>query len=355
MNFVRTQTKLHSGMRRSGGFTLTELLVVIGIIALLVSILLTALAHARSKALATSTLATMEGFRQACETYQLEQGEYPGLLPDRLLQYFPEITSTENAILALMGGARVLRPSDVGTPVNDDYDLYVGFELTYNDGGQMWKVKIDTNRIGEGPYYKGKTYAPYFTPKESELGTNPGVQTNETYDEPTGVIYITSVGSAASPVRLPDLLDGWGQPIIYARRMRPVGKIVDVEANSPQFLFTPAGSLVGTAPYVQSTKLGKLGHDQTASGRASVLNVGTTTQQKVDTWAQVLEHPALRGEPRGAITLLSAGSDGIYFSKIDGSGSSSEPITAVGDPSPFYDLGPTIVDDFDDVRVFGGD
>lgn len=338
-------------------FTLTELLVVIGIIVLLVGILLTALSHARAKALATSTLATMEGFRQASETYRLEQGQYPGILPDRILAAFPEITSTESAVLALMGGSRVLAPNDNGTPIETEYNNYSGVEIQHNVGGQPWKVKIDFNRVGEGPYIKGKTFAPYYTPKESELGTNEGVQTNETYDIATGITYVNGLGDANNPIRLPDLLDGWGQPILFARRVRNVGAIVGVQMADPQFLFAN-NSLVGTSQYVQSQKLGKLGYDQTSAGGRSfsILNLAANTQEKVDTWAQVLEHPALKNEPRGAIALISAGPDGIYFSTTDGSGSSAEPIAAVGAGTPFYDdLGPSVIEDFDDIRVFGGD
>lgn len=336
-------------------FTLTELLVVIGIIALLIAILLTALAHARAKALETSTLATMEGFRQACETYRLEQGQYPGIVPDRVLAFFPEITSTESAALALMGGYRVLAPNDVGTPIEDEYNNYSGIELSHNVGSQTWKVKIDFNRIGEGPWVKGKSFAPYFTPKESEFGTNQGVQTNETEDD-DGVIFVTGLGNDTLPVRLPDLLDGWGQPIIYARRVRAVGAIVGNESDDPQFIFAN-NALVGTSPYVQSVRLGSRGEDQTSSGGEaySILNMGGQ-QEKIDTWSQVLAHPALKGEPRGAITLISAGRDGIYFSRTDGAGSSAEPITEVGAGSVFYDdQGPSVIDDFDDIRVFGGD
>ena len=88
---------------------MTELLVVIGVIAVLAGILLAALGGVRRKAMATTTVSTMTEFSKACDTFQLEHGRYPGVIPEDVLAAtdVPPISGTENALLDLMGGALV--------------------------------------------------------------------------------------------------------------------------------------------------------------------------------------------------------------------------------------------------------
>ena len=65
--------------RRRSGFTITELLIVIGIIVLLIGILLPALGRVNQRAKVTQTSATMEEFAKACEAFRQEFGFYPHL------------------------------------------------------------------------------------------------------------------------------------------------------------------------------------------------------------------------------------------------------------------------------------
>ncbi len=70
--------KLHRPFRRSGGFTLVELLVVIGIIALLISILLPALSHVREEANKAKCSKNLQTIADAMHQYSIQNnGKFP--------------------------------------------------------------------------------------------------------------------------------------------------------------------------------------------------------------------------------------------------------------------------------------
>jgi prepilin-type N-terminal cleavage/methylation domain-containing protein len=68
--------------RQSPGFTLVELLIVIGIIALLISILLPAVSKVRIAGQKVATQNTINRLVQGCEAYFQDFNAYPGPFAD---------------------------------------------------------------------------------------------------------------------------------------------------------------------------------------------------------------------------------------------------------------------------------
>jgi prepilin-type N-terminal cleavage/methylation domain-containing protein len=332
------------------GFTMTELMVVIGIIAVLAGILLTAMSGVRRRALSTRTESTMQEFAKACEAFQIEQNRYPGLIPEPVLAEVYaadselELSGTENALLDLMGGARA--HSETFDPDNPHFndiddcgsDPWILCPVVSGTSAQ-WELKVDVNRIGEGPLLDGRIAAPYFTPAESALA---GVE-GQLWEPDSSGTY-----------RIPDLIDAWGQPIVYVRRARESGALVGDFGDPAQF-FTAS-----MKPYTESEKLGRMGFNQMSQ---SILN--TTNADPNATFAEILRHPgfgsygtvtdALSGTPRGGFILFSAGPDGIYFSTKDGPGTPKAPVDNIVDNSTEDSYNsPRVVQEYDDLRVFGG-
>jgi type II secretory pathway pseudopilin PulG len=318
----------------------TELLVVVAIIAILVSLLLVALARAKDKALDLRTTATMTEFAKACDTFQLDHGRYPGPVPETALPANSPLSGMELALLELMGGIDVFHPTLARDP-NGDYAAFVADEIVLANN---WRVKIRCDAVGDGPIIDGKPYAPYFTPSKNDLAEVEGQVNGSTMTCP----FVGSGSAYAAPI--PDLVDAWGQPILYLRQGRPTGDLAGAPGSSARF--TQAGIL----PYVQSTALGELTIDQTNGTNGSILNLAADPNA---TLAQLLRAPAFgaadapqAGTPRGAVALFSAGADGIYFSVTDGPGTSGDPvIDIVTDPAT---NDPKALDEYDDIRVFTG-
>lgn len=316
------------------GFSITELLVVIGVIVLLVALLLVALNAVQNKAKTVKTQARMNQFSGACDSFQIDHGFYPGAVPEEVLAQDPQISGTENALLHLMGG--VVReedhPLDYGTYAKADGWV----EIPFNYSGGTYNIKVNTDLMGEGPTIDGKPYSPYFTPGPGELAITEGQVAN---------------GGGDPLQNIPDLIDAWGQPIGYIRQVRRSGPLTPDGGNvAPQFYLDPLD------PYLDSEGLGEFGLNQTiTSGNKdySILRGAFTNHNKI--LAQIIRHPGMgadddpfNGTPRGAYYLFSAGADGIFFSRKDGPGSSSDPVDDI------TTLPPKVVEEYDDVVYSGG-
>jgi hypothetical protein len=111
----------------------------------------------------------------------------------------------------------------------------------------------------------------------------------------------------------------------------------------------------GLRPYLISENLGEFGLSQADSilRATAASNQNATLAQIIRSVSYGKPETPQQGAPRGAVVAMSAGRDGIYFSRFDGRGSPGaaqiDIVSQAANPT-----GPYIVAEYDDVRVFGG-
>jgi type II secretory pathway pseudopilin PulG len=309
-------------------FSLTELLVAIGIIVILIGLLLPALGKVSARAKVAQTQSLMNEFSKACDAFYQEWNYYPGIVPESVLAATtnPAITGTQNALLHLMGGA-----------IRDDDPAYAnatGNVLTFSDGTRTVRIKVNPAQIGRGTRVEGKDRPSYFTPKDSDLGE---------LENPTD--------SLVNYAGVPHLKDAWGKPIVYLRALRGTGPLMGTGSNATAMLAAkPQFVRLTGDPYFRA-------EPQTTTNDPAKYSVLNNTTNGTQLLAALMRHPGfgtftnsttdpLNGTAKGKYYLFSPGPDGIFFSTTDGPGITSFTATQFSVPN--------LVTEYDDVVVTGG-
>lgn len=158
-------------MRKRNGFTLVELLVVIGIIALLISILLPALNRAREAAAQIKCLSNLRSIGQAISMYNNEnKGHYPApgigkstqipvYSPDDWIFWEPDRDMNESALASYLGTYGHMDQTIFRCPSDTEWNAHIAnpnYKFSYSINWMICEPRSYANPAGgflpTGPY-----------------------------------------------------------------------------------------------------------------------------------------------------------------------------------------------------------
>jgi prepilin-type N-terminal cleavage/methylation domain-containing protein len=282
-------------MRRRG-FTIIELLVVVGIIVALISILVPALAAVRKRAYKAGSQGLLNSVGSAIMTYHSHFAAYPGPASARVTTgavAAGKITGAQNLMLGLTYS---LSPSVSGTPDVPADGSTPGRNVTMRGGFADSSGPI--NYAVVKPDNTNEKLSPFFQPNDSQIA-NDGSTTKT----------VTGTGITAIPPKLPLLVDNFPDalPVLYFRRTvgvdGPAARVNDSTSTptpTPFSYFLSENREIILAADLKSVS-GAI-FDQTPSALNNNDATGPTDFSKVFGG----------GNPRGGFVLIAPGFDRIY-------------------------------------------
>jgi prepilin-type N-terminal cleavage/methylation domain-containing protein len=302
----------HTSRRVRPGFTMIELLTVVGIIVVLIAILLPVVASVQRKAREADTSQEINRLATAAQNYYNDYRAYPGPAADRELSGFtganPKpltitgtggvLTASENFTLGLLGGV-----VNIGT-------------------NQSPALQFQSQLVGKGPQslntLSPKQATPYTDFNATELtplvGGNYVTYNSIAISQPS----MSGTPPKSTPIPKPTVLDSQVPeffdhfttpgPLIYLRARVGARSIVDAIPTNPSGVVDPQYYSAEMAPY---------GFDY----NRPVGNDPDTGTPKYPMPIDFFKHPTINDTmtPRnsGTFILMSAGADGIWGTKDD--------------------------------------
>jgi prepilin-type N-terminal cleavage/methylation domain-containing protein len=310
-----------SAAARAGGFTLVEMLVVIGIIVVLAGLLLPALFSSYKQAGRVRTASDLNAISSALEAYKQQFGDYPRIIYTSSAPYYG-IGSGASVL-----GKALLGLGDANTATFSATASYTRGQIVVNSGGtQEYGATADVPAGNTPP--NASYWSPVAMDTARDGADGPGFRTR------TG-----GYGQIYGPFLQPDkfrtkglaIVDYWGNPILYYAA-NPVHPPINVEGkNSPYSNSYGSGdSYVGTAPGVTAgsvsapsancASLYNYSDNDTAALTAVGKDTFLTAFGDIKVMYAMLGDYALNGyigtgetaATQNAFLLWSAGPDGIY-------------------------------------------
>jgi prepilin-type N-terminal cleavage/methylation domain-containing protein len=291
----------------AAAFTLVELLVVIGIIAVLLAILVPVVSNVRKQAYTTSTASRMTQISGAIQSYYMDNQAYPGAVPINLwtlpggtqevpATMFPgagynNLTGTEDLVMSLMGGWKV----QTTTP----------FALVY-DPAQLGSGALNLNPLRAGE--RKNAYLSYAADMLSPSSKTPTQLKNE-----PGYSYVTD-----SPI--PEFIDAYPEyrPILYLRAT--VGAVQNNQTKIVTDAYNAADPSKVGVHYYLAPIAGYLRTTGTDKDTLTLANGDTKTR---DYFMQTVTLPSPPGGQRvsakhaGTYILIAAGPDRMFGTSDD--------------------------------------
>lgn len=302
------------------GFTITELLVVIGIIVVLISILIPAVTGVRKTAFKAQSQARLATIANACQNYFNDFKAYPGpLRNDQVVgkkqpDGTPFINQRNGARYAFTGGDGV-GPKEITQSENLVLGLMGGLTIKFNKSGanglSISAFTYERDTVGRGPesltaVAEARRNKPAYLSNSQWL--------SDQVSQPAELHH--GLGSA-----VPEFVDQQGVPILYLRAN--VGRPVFTGSNFRQSGISEDDTLqynvAHLTPYVENgrdfskkgTPFTTLDYVYDSKTDQSYLRSPTTSNSaptQNDPW-----------QPRGkdAFILIAAGIDGVYGTDDD--------------------------------------
>ena len=315
------------------GFTLVEMLTVIGIIVLLVSILLPVVSAVRTKGHAADTQALLARIATGIESYHADFKAYPGPISNADISRTPGPTIT---LVNIPGQTWTWEP----TKITQSENLYLGLVggLKLNASNQ---VVFDPSGMGQGPMSLNPRNPKKYRAYMDNISITPAQRA--TSGASAGHVFKDEAATANDTV-IPEFVDKFPDalPILYMRANPGASGIVsNITASTGtqeqydlrQIIgYTDTNIGVGKdlpqseykGPALQQYAQKKHGL-RTATSNATVYetmprppNMGTTYSYPFDLYA-FMRHPTVANTPKNkdGYILISAGADRVYGTRDD--------------------------------------